>query len=275
MAVVVPSLSTDNARDFVKDVVITTGIPPANTTVISEARAVLEFCHSTLDAGKSSHNQYMVAYGENYMIVNFKDDNIEVFINNFTKSLPDTVLFAQFIDVGESGVNEAFEYFLQEIIGKDVFQAFAKAMPEDFRCIQEEFESRNAQLDTQRNSRIMFPLNPRLLETYEAMKGQTIKEAIQESRYSKDVWLSGDKLSVSSHLVRGFFDVPVIRISMLLRSVLQTRHGYKIKSVLMTGKLSKMCEFQRAIKAAFPPLNVVFPRDPDLAAVQGAVIHAY
>ena len=178
------------------------------------------------------------------------------------------------MDVGEASINEAFEDFLQDTVGKDVFQAYTKTMPGDLRCIQEEFESRKVLLDTQRHSSITFRLEGGLFDTYEEMKFQTLKETIHQSRYSRDVKIPGDKLSVKSHIVRGFFDVPVIRICMLLKYLLQPRHGDNIKCIFMTGDLSKMCEFQRAIKSAFPTMKLGFPQDPELAAVNGAVIRA-
>ena len=107
------------------------------------------------------------------------------------------------------------------------------------------------------------------------MKDQTLKEAINQSRYSRDVKILGAKLSVKSHIVRGFFDAPVIRIYTLLKHLMQTRHGDKIKCIFITGDLSKICELQGAFRSAFPTVNLFFPQDSELAAVNGAVIRAY
>ena len=275
MVVVVPSMSTEKAKDFVKEAVIKTGISSTNIVIVSETQAVSVFCHYTLDAGKTRDSQLMVTLGDNYMIVNFHEHKVEVIIQRYTKSVPQRVQFAQFEDMGESEINEGFKSFLEDIVGKDVFQAYVKALPEDWRTMQTFFEDRKAVLDTQRYDTIRFKLTNEFFDFYERMKGQTIKQGIQLSKYSKDVEIVGDKLSVSSHIVRGFFDVPVIRSSMLLKSLLQIRKEDEIKSIFMTGNLSKMCEFQRAIKAAFPTLNLVFPLYPDLAVLKGAVILGY
>ena len=141
LAIVVPSLSTEESKDIVKEAVITTGIPLENIAIIPEAQAVSEVWHSTLEAGKTGHHQQMVAHGEDYMVVNLRDDGMEDIINNYTISLPKRALFTQFIDV-EASINEAFEGFLQDTVGKDVFQAYTKAMPDDLRCIQEEAQKR-------------------------------------------------------------------------------------------------------------------------------------
>ena len=276
MAVVLPSLSTDDAKGVVKEAIMKTGITASHITIIPEAQAISEFCQSSLEVRQKRNHQNMLSYGEDYMIINFRDDIMEVIINKYNTPLPKRVVYTQFTKgVGEMSINAAFEDFLQGVVGKDVFQAFSKAEPEALRNIQEDFESRKAFLDTQKHS-ITFSLENSLFDTYISMKGQTLKKAIQKSKLSKDVKVVVlNKLVVSNHLIRGFFDVPVIPICLFLQSALQTKHADKIKCVFMTGKLALVCEFQRAVKAAFPTMNLFFPQDPDYAAVQGAVIHAY
>ena len=85
LAVVVPSSSTEHSKDIVKEAVIMAGIPSDNIAIIPEAQAVSGVCHSTLEAGKTGHHQQMAAYGEDYMVVNLRDDDMEVIINNYTK----------------------------------------------------------------------------------------------------------------------------------------------------------------------------------------------
>ena len=57
------------------------------------------------------------------------------------------VHLADFEDVGESEINEGFKGFLEDIVGKDVFQAYVEALPEDWRIIQTLFEDSKSLLD--------------------------------------------------------------------------------------------------------------------------------
>ena len=274
MSVVVPSFSIDNAKIGVKDALITTGIPPRNITIISEVQAISKFCHATLKAGKRRTEHGLVALGEDYVIVNFRDDNVEVIISKYTEPSPDRVLIAQ-IRFGESDINEAFEEFVQDLVGKDVFQAHVKARPTDLQDLQDMFEQKKRTLNTQTDRITTILLTCGLRDKYEELKGQKLKDGIEQSKYNKDVRLVDDKLRVSSHLLKGFFDVPVIRTCMLLKHLQQTRHADTFKCVFMTGDLSKISEFQRAIEDAFPTLNLVFPRDVELTALEGAIIHTH
>ena len=232
-----------------------------------------QYCHSRVEAGMIGDRKSMLADGGDYMIINFKETSTEVIINKYTKPMADDMLIAQNDSIDVASIYAAFEDLLEDVVGKDVFNAFAESYPDHKQDVAEKLKI----LDTRAQSDIRFSGMSRLFRIFEEMKGTTLKKALKESKYSKDVKYTyvGGPISISSHLVRGFYDKPVIQTCVLLKSTLQAREADKIKCVFMTGNLAGMCEFQRVITAAFTDIHFVFPDNVGLAAMQGAVIHAY
>ena len=70
ITVAVPSKSTEEAKDCIKEAVIKTKIPSTNIAITPGAQAVSMCCRSRLVAGTISDGQMMVAPGDNYMIAN-------------------------------------------------------------------------------------------------------------------------------------------------------------------------------------------------------------
>ena len=275
LSVVAPSLSTEGAKQALIEAVKATGVPPKNIVIIPEAIAVAQFCHSSIEAGRIG-DQSLIKDGDAYMIVNVSDNSTEVTINKYAKPMAENMLIAHVDGIDESSIYAAFEDFLQDIVGNDVFQNFAQSWPDEVRESREDVEGRMKKLDTSAESRIFFRLSGQLIGTFEEMKGKKLRDALQQSSYSEDVQIYGDKMYISSHIVKGFYDKPVIRTCMLLQSVLQSREADKIRFIVMKGILAEMREFKKAIKSAFPDVLFFFlDRDGDIAAMQGAVIHAY
>ena len=275
LSVVTPSLSTEGAKQAFIEAVKATGVPPKNIVIIPEALAVAQFCHSSIDDGRIEDIKSLIKDGDAYMIVNISGDSTEVTINKCAKPMAENMLIAHVDGIDESSIYAAFEDFLQDIVGKDVFQKFAQSWPDEVRELREDVEGSMKKLDTSAESRILFRFLGELIYTFKTMKGKELGEVLQQSRYSEDVQISGDKLYINNHIVKGFYEKPVIRTCILLQSVLQSREADKIRCIFLTGILADMREFQKAIKSAFPDIYFFFLEDGEFVAMQGAVIHAY
>ena len=209
--------------------------------------------------------------------VTFSEQDSQIIVEKLTPSVvPRLLCIASFEGVSYSLIDDALNTMFADIVGDDVFQRFVKTNPDDWLSSRTSFKTKLINRRTTHDKKVGISISIKLLDLYETMKGKTLKEEIAaNSELAADLKIYDSRMYVGSNILRRLFEVPATKIILFLKTFLRTMETKLITTVFMIGELTKISELQNIVQSSFADINIVFPNDPELAVVNGAVIDGF
>ncbi|XP_053400255.1 heat shock 70 kDa protein 12B-like [Mercenaria mercenaria] len=171
-------------------------------------------------------------------------------------------------------VNKAFEDFLKELAGKDVFEQFKVHEIEDWLCMQREFEVKKREI---RNSarRVLMHLPASTVELCEKERKLCFIDVIASTRYAELVEIKRDNINISKIVLFYLFGDPTKKTVMYVKKILNYNETKDIKAILMVGGFCESPLLQHAVKEAFPEEQVLIPSNVSSTVLRGALIFGH
>lgn len=177
---------------------------------------------------------------------------------------------------GGEMTNEKFKAMLIKIIGAPLLMKFKKDNGSDFIEMMGDFERKKKSFKVDDNGNVVtrFPLSLKTL--IEDELDSTIDEIIAESPSYKDkLYIKRDKMFITRDLFKSFFDECCNLTVEEIKGVLNHPRCEKSKAIMMVGGFSECELLRKAVKDAFPSLEVFIPVEGGLSVLKGAVIYGH
>ena len=156
---------------------------------------------------------------------------------------------------GGTKVDDEFQAFLLKLCGMSAIRTLSK---HDMIEIQRSFENAKKKINPTTLGFVHVKLPIQLL--------QSMSPGVENCR------VTGDKLSISANLMRGFFDKTIKKITQHIKHLLETPDLSDVGHLILVGGFSESQVFQAAIKETFPRMSVHTVVHSQSAVVRGAVI---
>ncbi|XP_045204038.2 heat shock 70 kDa protein 12B-like [Mercenaria mercenaria] len=272
----VPALWTDAAKNFMREAAIKAGCVSKKVILALEpevASIYSQFLHGdqTIDG---RFIQFPV--GIRYLCLDAGGGTVDLAIHEVEEDFQvKEVSDALGGDWGGTMVDDAFELFITEIFGEEIYNTFKEEHPGDFIELMRNFENKKAidhpgkvfQVDIKLPSSVINLLNEKL--------HTTLIQQIKTSKFSKSVTVVKNKLMLTSELFESFYEEPIKQSIALIERTLKDKNVGKLKAILMVGGFSQSKIFQNAVMSAFPKLRVVVPKESSASIVKGAVAYGH
>lgn len=165
------------------------------------------------------------------------------------------------------------------MLGKETLKRFEEECLQDVFDLLREFETtkRAIQPDSSGATKIRLPLSLQTMkieETKQEMKGSNFRQELMKTLMSKDY---GDMITVKDNRMRlepsvalGMFEYSISHICNHIRELLYDFED--IDTILVVGGFSECAVVQDGIKKEFKRKRVIFPPEPGLTVLRGAVL---
>ena len=161
---------------------------------------------------------------------------------------------------GGTKVDDEFQFFLLKLCGMVAIRSLSK---HDMIEVQRGFEKAKTKVTSTSKTVIHIKLPVELLRS------------ISPGDYEGQYHLTGDKLSLSPNLIRGFFVKSIQKIIQHVEELFEKPELSDIEYILMVGGFSESKVLQNAIKNAFPFKTVRSVLLANSAVVRGAVMYGH
>ena len=170
-------------------------------------------------------------------------------------------------------VDQAYEEFLIEILGKDVYSTFTTNETDDYIDLWRQFEVKKKTIDPDMTGKVIMKFPASLRDLYEKGSGLSLETGIKETKYASECELRRDKFIMNSSVVKKLFDKSVNSTISLVKNIVSD--CTKIRAILMVGGFSESSMLKDAVKKAFPKLEIICPQDASSAILRGAIIFGH
>ncbi|KAL3879867.1 hypothetical protein ACJMK2_032144 [Sinanodonta woodiana] len=176
---------------------------------------------------------------------------------------------------GGTQVDEAYTQFLISLVGNPVFRRFQVENIEDYLEMFREFEIKKREIAPDNDNKVTIRLPSSLKEIFEDESGEDLRKAIMQTKYSKEVSLTGDKLRINASVMKSLFSNAIQSTVSHVKELMKDKVVRSISSILMVGGFSESKMLQHAIRTSFPNIKVIIPHEAGLVILKGAVVFGH
>ncbi|OWF47860.1 Heat shock 70 kDa protein 12B [Mizuhopecten yessoensis] len=280
--VTVPTIWSDAAKQMMREAVERTGIarnqlilalePEAASMLCKNLPEVLllyEHCTDKVDTFRS---------GAKYMVFDAGGGTIDITVHEVLKGgFLKEIYAANGGDWGGTKVDEAFEEFMESIVGKAAFQHFKDNDIPSAIDLQRYFEVKKKTFtgeDIGTKTTLIVPCS--LLKSFRKYnRGKQIADAIEVYHCSTDVEWKRDKVRLSQKKTLTLFEQSFKHITEHVCEILSKPEVKDCEAILMVGGYSECSLLQDAIRTIAGGIRLIVPSDANLAVLKGAVINGH
>ncbi|XP_060604515.1 heat shock 70 kDa protein 12B-like, partial [Ruditapes philippinarum] len=276
----VPALWTDPAKHFMREAAIKAGCDSKKLIIALEPEVASIYCQF-LDEDETVDEQFLqFPVGMRYLVVDAGGGTVDIAIHGVEEDFHvKEVASAVGGDWGSTMIDDAFEQFLKELLGEDIYNELKGNHSGDFLTIMRDFENEklinNAGHQTKKDYQIDIQLPMSVANMLTEKLQTTLFKRAKESTFAQNLTVFKNRLVMTSELFESFYEEPVKQTISLIEQTLSNGKVGKLKAILMVGGFSQSKILQNAVKAAFPKQHVVVPIESSVSIVKGAVVYGH
>ncbi|XP_021367114.1 heat shock 70 kDa protein 12B-like [Mizuhopecten yessoensis] len=271
----VPTIWTDPAKQLMREAAEKAGLDKRQLILCLEPEAASVFCKHIPVGKRVFGDRVEFQAGSKYMVIDAGGGTIDITVHKVQKDghLRE-ILVASGGDWGGTKVDEAFESYLEDIIGKQAFGQFKSDHLYDLLDLMRRFEVKKRLNKVKHSDKVTVSIPSSLLSTYNKLNpGQNIKENIAKNeRFSSHVEFFGDKLRLSGTKTASLFDESIEQIVYHVSKLLRDPKVRGISAILMVGGYSECPLLLDAIRHIAGGVQLIVPNEAGLAVLKGAVV---
>ncbi|XP_033742793.1 heat shock 70 kDa protein 12A-like [Pecten maximus] len=273
----VPAIWDDNSKQFMREAALKAGILEEHLMIALEPEAASIYCqHIPVERASNSFLESARA-GLAYMVVDLGGGTLDITIH---QRQPDKTLKelheATGGALGGKSVDDAFEKFVEEIVGQENIQQLKETSMDDYVHLLREFEMKKRQITEIKPEKVSMSVPFALVELLQKdKKRKGIDNAVKNSKFSSNVTSARQKLQIQNTEFRKFFQPTIDGIIKHMEDILYDEKFMDVKYILMVGGFSDCVLVQNAIRHRFTEKVVIVPDDAGLAVLKGAVLYGH
>ncbi|XP_048767270.2 heat shock 70 kDa protein 12A-like [Ostrea edulis] len=269
----VPAISTDAAKQFMREAAIEAGIDSGQLFLALEPEAASLYCR-TFPMEMINEDGLSIAYkGSQYVIADIGGGTADFSVHEIESKT--TIMELHKATGGEYGgelVNEEFVQMFQTVFGVDALHQLKREDLEDYKTLLREFETKKRTVKLQSTGSYNVRIPASLAEISKS-RGRNLKEAINSSEYERFVSIARDKLKIDALQMQGFFDKSIRGIVHHIKEILNKFPNIRI--IIVVGGFGECILLQEKLKTFFQKKSIIIPEHCSLAVLKGAVLYGH
>lgn len=186
---------------------------------------------------------------------------------------------------GGTQVDKRFMAMLQAVLGRETMGRFQKECLYDVFDLLKEFEivKRTINPDTTELVKVRLPYTLREINLEEKeglLTSSQLRKKIMETitspsiEYAGKITIKKDKMKVDAEFARNMFMYSIDELLNCIKDIFQNDE-IKVDTILVVGGFSECSLVQHAFRSVLKDKKVVFPSDPGLVVLKGAVLFGH
>lgn len=283
--VTVPAIWDDRARLFMREAAADAGIPNERFSLALESEAASVWCQNVPFVVSTDGGEYDIkTVGSKYMVVDIGGGTVDITVHQKLKDGKLREIHkASGGNWGGTQVDKAFINTLRDVLGSDTLKRFQEECLNDVFDLLKEFETtkRAIQPDSSGAVKIRLPLSLQQLsledqqEMASSMLRKEFLKTLMSKNYGDMITVKDGRLRIDHSIAVGMFQEPVRHICEHMRELLYESDLGDINTILVVGGFSECPIVQNAIKSNFPRKKIIFPHEPGLTVLKGAVLFGH
>ncbi|XP_060065872.1 heat shock 70 kDa protein 12B-like [Ylistrum balloti] len=280
----VPAIWSDQAKQFMREAAKKAGIHSDQLDIALEPEAASIYCkHISVSRrerqethGAEGVGLEAMCPGTKYLVLDAGGGTIDITVQRVQENgTLHQVYMANGGDWGGTKVDEAYEAFLEELVGQNIWEAFKAKYMDSYIDIFREFETKKRTISPDIENRITFTVPPVLRDVYEEMKNSPLSTTQGHHRNRKLIW-KGDRLRVDVTEAKKLFETTCALIVAHVERILDKEETAGTSDILMVGGFSESPMLSNAIKERFGHTKrVIIPEEAGLSVLKGAVLFGF
>ncbi|XP_013395232.1 heat shock 70 kDa protein 12A [Lingula anatina] len=278
--ITVPSVWSDQAKEFMRLSAIKAGIPREQQLIAYEPEAAslyyLKQCKQTPQRNPAGTVSLDINKpGVTFMVADLGGGTADITVQEIDRTTLKPKILSRPTGGpwGGDAVNVEFEKLLDSVFGKEKMDGFRALHPDHWHRIIREFEIKKRTLSPVKQvpTRLVFPAG---FLSYASSHQMSLAESCNMYEPKGALTWSIDKIRISSDVMRGLFERTIKAISNHLLEFITTNEN-NISFLVLVGGFSDCPLLQEAITERFKGrLKVITPgNDGGLCVVKGAVVY--
>ena len=152
---------------------------------------------------------------------------------------------------------------------------FQNEATSDFVEMYRSFEIKKINITNDTTSTVTIQIPLSLREMFEGKTNKSIKDIIEQTKYSGKVEFKGDKCRIKADIIKDMFKVAGDRIISHVRELRSQPCCEGLDKIIMVGGFSESPILQHLIRQEFNDMRVIIPPEAGLAVLKGAVIYGH
>lgn len=274
----VPAIWNDAAKQFMREAAESAGISADKLTICLEPEAASLLCRHLPVEKTLGREKSLASFkaGTVYIVLDAGGGTIDITVHQIKRSGEIRELHkASGGDWGGTKVDNAFEHFLGELVGKEVVSKFKDSHMEDYIELFRNFEIKKRETSLNNNAKVTLRLPLSFFETVTKISSRTLQECIIKTKYREMLTVMGDKVRMDVDVMRSFFDDSVRNTLQHVEMLLGQPKVHDCSAIVMVGGFSESPILQEAVREKFSNLKIIVPDEAGLAVLKGAVIFGH
>lgn len=278
--ITVPAIWDDRSKQFMREAAREAGIDKASLTIALEPEAASIHCQYLPAKDHAlSLSKYLgeLAVGTKYLVADLGGGTADITVHHkVDDGSLEEMREASGGPWGGKSVDDAFEMFIEDIIGKESMKQLRTTSFDDYLELMRNFEmkKRSVKPGKEGNTFLSVPLG--LVQIVKSDKSRkSLEKAIENSPYAGKVTFENWKLKWKNENFLRFFEVTIRNIKAHLREILYDSDMTDVETILMVGGFAECEVVQNAIREHFKTKRLVVPEDAGVSVLKGAVFFGH
>lgn len=272
----VPAIWTDSAKQFMREAAVQAGIPVDFLLLALEPEAAAIYCKElAVRRTQGVDGAFLRAFdpGEKYVVLDLGGGTVDTTVHEV---LEDGLLRELHAATGGAWggvlVNEAFEEFIQTLVGDAVFKKFCHDFPSDWIELQKNFETKKRQFSPKTEDiDLNFPAS--LSALFAKSTCMQLCDILDEPEYRDNVQLFDHYMILKPERMKMFFGEAVDKINKHIQQLLGKKNLSKVSTILLVGGFSESPIVSEGVRNCFKDKRVIAPATAGVAILKGAVMY--
>ncbi|XP_060065866.1 heat shock 70 kDa protein 12A-like [Ylistrum balloti] len=282
----VPAIWSDKAKQFMREAAKQAGIRSDHLDIALEPEAASIYCKH-IPIGKRGQEQHReneniagleaICPGTKYLVLDAGGGTVDITVQQVqSDGSLHQVYMANGGDWGGTRVDEAYEQFLIDLVGGEVWDAFKLNHRDSYLDIVREFEIKKRTITPELDQKVTFKVPIALNEVYQDMKGEGLRESLSQGRKGRKIAWIGDKIRVDASEAKALFETTCEVIVEHVERIFDEENAAGTSVILMVGGFSESPMLRHAVKERFGhSKKIVIPQDAGLSVLKGAVLFGF
>jgi len=176
---------------------------------------------------------------------------------------------------GGTCVDDAYIAWLTKLFGEKAMEKLKREAMGEYIDMLREFENKKRNISTTTDGQVTLRVAVALKEYQEECEEETITAKIARLDLNKEIKIERDKLRVSAHIARGWFQEPIDNTIRHISGILAEPEMADVNTILLVGGFVECQLMQEAVMKAVGRRTVVIPEEAGLAVLKGAVMFGH
>ncbi|XP_060597802.1 heat shock 70 kDa protein 12A-like [Ruditapes philippinarum] len=264
--ITIPAISSDSARQFMREASTKAGIPETNLRLVLEPEAAALYCAPRIMTEE-------LPSGFMYILADLGGGTSDICAHKIIDGGKIQEIYRATGEAsGGSEVDDCFINLMKTLIGKKVWGKFSTTYPSAYVSLVNEFRLKKKEFKSQMNT-IQLKMENALVHVIRGEK-KNLNYIVKKSKYARKLkYNSSDaKLTFNREILEELFKPSVEKIISKLVEVLKQCDENEIKTIILVGGYSESPYVMERIQTQFFNMRVILVDDARLAVLNGAVM---